>query len=52
MGIYAFKAEFLYEELHQNANNGDSSHDFGKDIIPRLVAKGAAVWVPGFPTAA
>jgi len=48
MGIYAFKAEFLYEELHQNANNGDSSHDFGKDIIPRLVAKGAAVWVHRF----
>jgi glucose-1-phosphate adenylyltransferase len=48
MGIYAFKAEFLYEGLHQNANNGDSSHDFGKDIIPRLVAKGAAVWVHRF----
>ena len=48
MGIYAFKAEFLYKELHQNANDGDSSHDFGKDIIPRLVAKGAAVWVHRF----
>jgi glucose-1-phosphate adenylyltransferase len=48
MGIYAFEAEFLYEQLHQNASDGDSSHDFGKDIIPRLLAKGAAVWVHRF----
>jgi glucose-1-phosphate adenylyltransferase len=48
MGIYAFEAEFLYEALHQNASDRDSSHDFGKDIIPGLVAKGAAVWVHRF----
>ena len=48
MGIYVFEAEFLYEQLHQNASDGDSSHDFGKDIIPRLVAKGAAVRVHRF----
>ena len=48
MGIYAFEAEFLYEALHQNASDRDSSHDFGKDIVPGLVAKGAAVWVHRF----
>ncbi len=44
MGIYAFKAAFLYDVLERNAADGESSHDFGKDIIPGLVARGAAVW--------
>jgi glucose-1-phosphate adenylyltransferase len=48
MGIYAFNAEFLYEELHRNANDGNSSHDFGKDVIPGLLKKGASVWVHRF----
>ena len=48
MGIYAFKAEFLYEELHRNACDGATSHDFGKDIIPRLLAQAAAVWAHRF----
>lgn len=39
MGIYAFKAEFLYEELCKDATIRDSSHDFGKDIIPRIIDK-------------
>ena len=37
MGIYAFKAEVLYEELCADATIRGSSHDFGKDIIPRLI---------------
>ncbi len=37
MGIYAFKAEVLYEELCRDATIRGSSHDFGKDIIPRLI---------------
>ncbi|MBL4885240.1 MAG: glucose-1-phosphate adenylyltransferase [Planctomycetaceae bacterium] len=37
MGIYVFKAEFLYEELCKDATIRDSSHDFGKDIIPRII---------------
>jgi glucose-1-phosphate adenylyltransferase len=43
MGIYAFNAQFLYRELDRNASDPDTGHDFGKDIIPRLVAQGAAV---------
>ena len=37
MGIYVFDAAFLYQELLRDAADPESSHDFGKDIIPRLV---------------
>lgn len=37
MGIYVFKTEFLKRVLCQDALNGDSSHDFGKDIIPGII---------------
>ncbi|MGL6112568.1 MAG: sugar phosphate nucleotidyltransferase, partial [Rubrivivax sp.] len=37
MGIYAFNADFLVEQLELDAADPDSSHDFGKDLIPRLV---------------
>jgi glucose-1-phosphate adenylyltransferase len=35
MGIYVFKTEVLLKMLHEDAQRGDSSHDFGKDVIPR-----------------
>jgi glucose-1-phosphate adenylyltransferase len=37
MGIYVFNARFLYEQLMLDNDDPDSSHDFGKDIIPKLV---------------
>jgi glucose-1-phosphate adenylyltransferase len=37
MGIYVFNARFLYEQLIRDADEPNSSHDFGKDIIPYLV---------------
>ncbi|MBL0211882.1 MAG: glucose-1-phosphate adenylyltransferase [Holophagaceae bacterium] len=37
MGIYLFNAEFLYKALQRDAEDPDSGHDFGKDIIPKLV---------------
>jgi glucose-1-phosphate adenylyltransferase len=37
MGIYIFKADFLYRELAQDAADPGSSHDFGKDIIPKVI---------------
>ncbi|MCV6638291.1 glucose-1-phosphate adenylyltransferase [Candidatus Albibeggiatoa sp. nov. NOAA] len=37
MGIYVFSAEFLYEQLYSDSRAKDSSHDFGKDIIPSLI---------------
>ena len=42
MGIYVFTAKFLYDELERDAQNPASAHDFGKDIIPALVSRGAA----------
>ena len=40
MGIYAFNAPFLYEQLMRDADDPRSSHDFGKDIIPHLMKRG------------
>ena len=42
MGIYVFETEFLLQLLEQDAADPGSSHDFGKDIIPKLVERGAA----------
>ncbi|MBL8485011.1 MAG: glucose-1-phosphate adenylyltransferase [Rhodocyclaceae bacterium] len=39
MGIYVFTADFLYEQLERDAIDPNSSHDFGKDIIPYCVAQ-------------
>jgi glucose-1-phosphate adenylyltransferase len=46
MGIYAFSADYLYRLLEEDANTPGSSHDFGKDIIPRAVADGQALAHP------
>ncbi len=39
MGIYVFNAKFLIEQLIKDADEKDSSRDFGKDIIPHVVTK-------------
>ncbi|HNX94069.1 MAG TPA: glucose-1-phosphate adenylyltransferase [Holophaga sp.] len=39
MGIYLFKADFLYRELMRDAEDLLSSHDFGKDLIPYLIER-------------
>jgi glucose-1-phosphate adenylyltransferase len=46
MGIYVFNARFLYDELARDLADPGSSHDFGKDIIPRAVSLGRAVAQP------
>ncbi len=38
MGIYVFNLDFLCEQLARDAADPDSSHDFGKDLLPNLVA--------------
>jgi glucose-1-phosphate adenylyltransferase len=43
MGIYVFESKFLFDQLKRDAVDPDSSHDFGKDIIPYLVKNGRAV---------
>ena len=37
MGIYIFKRDLLVRVLREDAENPGSSHDFGKDIIPRCL---------------
>ena len=46
MGIYVFNIDFLAAELRRDAADPTSSHDFGKDIIPRLVREAKAVAHP------
>jgi glucose-1-phosphate adenylyltransferase len=43
MGIYVFKNSVLVKQLHVDAQNEKSSHDFGKDIIPKMVNDGLKV---------
>ncbi len=40
MGIYVFNAAFLYEQLERDSADPNSTHDFGKDIIPHILARG------------
>ena len=37
MGIYIFDSQFLTEQLINDADNIDSQHDFGRDLIPALI---------------
>ena len=43
MGIYVFDTEFLFGLLREDAADPTSTHDFGNDIIPKLVKGGKAV---------
>ncbi|MEM9970304.1 MAG: glucose-1-phosphate adenylyltransferase [Pseudomonadota bacterium] len=43
MGIYVFKWSYLRELLLRDAEDADSTHDFGGDIIPHIVQSGKAV---------
>ena len=43
MGIYVFETRFLLDQLRRDAADLQSNHDFGKDVIPFLVAGGKAV---------
>jgi glucose-1-phosphate adenylyltransferase len=43
MGIYVFKTSFLIDLLRQDQDDPNSSHDFGKDIIPAIVKGGKAI---------
>src|ERR1700721_2263629 len=39
MGVYLFNRQLLLPMLIADAENPSSSHDFGKDIIPRIIEK-------------
>lgn len=44
MGIYVFSTAFLRRYLEADAKNPRSSHDFGKDVIPRMLADRARLF--------
>jgi glucose-1-phosphate adenylyltransferase len=39
MGIYIFNTDFLIDQLTRDADDGASSHDFGRDLIPHVVPR-------------
>ena len=48
MGVYVFNAQFLYEQLLRDVDDPGSTHDFGKDIIPHLIAAKYRVFAQNF----
>ena len=48
MGIYIFTTEVLLQALEEDADDTRSSHDFGKDIIPKLLGDGKRLYVYEF----
>ena len=49
MGVYLFDREALIRWLVEDATLSSSTHDFGKDLLPRLVARGEPVYAYRFP---
>ncbi|MFA7328189.1 MAG: glucose-1-phosphate adenylyltransferase [Candidatus Ratteibacteria bacterium] len=45
MGIYLFQTDALVREVIADTKLKNSSHDFGRDILPRLIQEGQPVWV-------
>lgn len=48
MGNYIFERAALVEVLNQDAANPASSHDFGKDVLPAMLAAGRAMYAWDF----
>ncbi|MEW5869355.1 MAG: sugar phosphate nucleotidyltransferase [Chloroflexota bacterium] len=44
MGVYLFDTRALDWALWEDHQSGESSHDFGKDILPRMVSEGKRVY--------
>ena len=49
MGNYVFSTPTLLEALYEDAEREDSTHDFGRDVLPRLVER-ARVYAYDFQT--
>jgi glucose-1-phosphate adenylyltransferase len=49
MGNYVFSTPVLLREVKKDAENEEGSHDFGRDILPSLVAR-ASVYAYDFQT--
>jgi len=39
MGVYLFETDVLLELLHEDSRDANSSHDFGRDVIPKNLEK-------------
>lgn len=48
MGIYVFNWKFLKKHLLEDAGNCESTHDFGKDVIPKILAEGSRLYAYEF----
>jgi len=48
MGNYLFRSRALEEALAADVVDNDSAHDFGRDVIPRLLRSGARAWIYDF----
>lgn len=48
MGNYVFRTPDLIREIHEDANVETSKHDFGHDILPRMVESGQDVYAYDF----
>jgi glucose-1-phosphate adenylyltransferase len=48
MGNYLFKTDVLYELLEHDSRDQNSSHDFGKDVIPRALREGHRIQIYDF----
>jgi glucose-1-phosphate adenylyltransferase len=48
MGIYVFNRDLLIECLMADAEDEKSGHDFGRDIVPKLLAQGRRVYAYNF----
>ena len=48
MGIYIFSTDILIEALEADALDQRSSHDFGNDIIPKLLGEGKNLYTYEF----
>ena len=44
MGVYLFSYPILERMLKEDRDRTDSNHDFGKDILPRMVEEGMGVY--------
>src|SRR2546428_6976802 len=40
MGLYVFNADVLVRAVVDDADRADSTHDFGRDLLPRLSERG------------
>jgi glucose-1-phosphate adenylyltransferase len=43
MGIYVFNADVLLRAMHVDAQDPNSSHDFGRDVIPSLLGSARVI---------